>query len=58
MKKVTGSMFADTWEEKIRASKSDEYNRFSKKQYIKNLKILSKWCERKIIELTENKDKR
>ena len=53
MKKVTGSKFADTWEEKIRASKNDEYNRFSKKQYIKNLKLLSRWCEKKIIELTE-----
>jgi hypothetical protein len=53
MKKVTGSKFADTWEEKIRSSKNDEYNRFSKKQYIKNLKLLSKWCEKKIIELTE-----
>ena len=49
----SGSKDGLTWEEKIRTLKSDEYNRFSKKQYIKNLEILSKWCEKKIIELTE-----
>ena len=56
MKEIKGSRDGMTWEEKIRKEHNSEYNRFSNKQYIENLKLLSKWCERKIIELKKNEN--
>ena len=55
MKKITGSKFSNTWEEEIRESNDANYNRLSKNKYLKNLKLLSKWCEKKINELTLKK---
>jgi len=52
MKKITGSKFSDTWEEKIRKSSNEKETRFSNKIYIKNLKLLSEWCQKKINELS------
>ena len=55
MANLKGSKDGRTWEEVVRKEQSSEYNRFSDRQFIKNLTLLKKWCEKKIIELTENK---
>ena len=54
---IKGSRDGMTFEEKIRKEHDSEYNRFSNKQYIENLKLLSGWCERKIIELKKNENR-
>ena len=53
MAKVRGSKDGLTWEEMIREKHGSEYNRFSDLQAINNLTLLKKWCEEKIIELTD-----
>ena len=57
MKEIEGSRDGITFEENIRKEHNLEYNRFSNKQYITNLELLSKWCERKIIELKKNENR-
>ena len=52
---VMGSKDGRTWEEVIREEQSSKYNRFSHQQSLRNLTLLMKWCEDKIIELTEKK---
>ena len=49
----TGSKDGLTWEERVRNEGKSDFNRFSNIQYLKNLKLLSKWCERKINEISE-----
>lgn len=46
-----GSKDGSTWEELVRKDKSLAHGRFSNQQYIKNLTLLKKWCEKKISEL-------
>ena len=53
MLKNKGSKDGLTWEERIRKEDNSKFNRFSNRQYIKNLKILSKWCDKKIKELSQ-----
>ena len=48
-----GSKDGLTWEEKVRDEGGSDFNRFSDIQYLKNLKLLSKWCEKKINEISE-----
>ncbi len=53
---VKGSKDGCNWEEVLRKEHGSEYNRFSDWQYIKNLTLLQKWCEKKIMELTKKID--
>lgn len=55
MANLKGSKDGHTWEEVIRKEQNSGYSRFSDQQVIKNLTLLMKWCEDKIIELTEKK---
>ena len=55
MTNARGSKDGRTWEEVIREEQSSGNSRFSHQQAIKNLTLLQKWCENKIIELTEKK---
>ena len=48
-----GSKDGFTWEEKVRDEGGSDFNRFSDIQYLKNLKLLSKWCEKKINEISK-----
>lgn len=55
MANLEGSKDGRTWEEVIREEHSSGYNRFSDQQALRNLTLLKRWCEDKIIELTEKK---
>lgn len=55
MANFKGSKDGRTWEEVIRKEHSSGHSRFSVQQSLKNLTLLQKWCEDKIIELTEKK---
>lgn len=55
MANVRGSKDGRTWEEVIRKEHSSGYSRFGDQQAIRNLTLLKRWCEDKIIELTEKK---
>ena len=50
-----GSKDGRTWEEMIREDQTSKCNRFSDQQAMKNLTLLMKWSEKKIIELSEKK---
>lgn len=50
---VKGSKDGCTWEEMSRKDQNSAHNRFSDQQAIKNLTLLKKWCEEKIIELNK-----
>ena len=52
MIKDKGSKDGLTWEERVRKEDNSNLNRFSNRQYIIHLKMLSKWCEKKIKELS------
>ena len=54
---IKGSKDGSTWEEMSRKDQNLAHNRFSDQQTIKNLTLLKKWCEKKIIELNK-KNKR